>query len=88
MPLHDPVILGHIVDETTEEANLSVKPGDRLVIKGHRVGEAERDAEILEIKGEGETTRYLVKWADGHEGWVYPGSDAVVEPAKKKAKKK
>ena len=77
----------HIVDETTEEANLSVKPGDRLVIKGHRVGEVERDAEILEIKGEGETTRYLVKWSDGHEGWVYPGSDAVVEPTKKAKKR-
>lgn len=63
---------------------MAVKPGDRLVIKGHRVGEAERSAEILEVKGEGDTARYLVKWSDGHEGWVYPGSDAVVESAKKK----
>jgi Domain of unknown function (DUF1918) len=26
--------------------------GDRLVISGHRVGEHERDAEILEVRGE------------------------------------
>lgn len=26
--------------------------GDRLVIKGHHVGEHERDAEILEVRGE------------------------------------
>ncbi|MGD2060710.1 MAG: DUF1918 domain-containing protein [Acidimicrobiia bacterium] len=62
---------------------MTVKRGDRLIIKGHRVGEAEKKAEILQVKGEGEAARYLVKWSDGHEGWVYPGSDAVVEPAKK-----
>ncbi len=66
---------------------MTVKPGDKLVIKGHRVGEAEREAKILKVKGVGETARYLVEWSDGHEGWVYPGSDAVVEPAKKTKKK-
>jgi hypothetical protein len=59
------------------------KPGDRLVIKGHRVGEAERQAEILEVRAENDQVRYLVKWSDGHEGWVYPGSDAAIEPKKK-----
>ena len=58
---------------------MRAKPGDTLVIKGHRVGEAERKALILETRN-GETLRYLVRWPDGHEGWVYPGSDAVVEP--------
>jgi hypothetical protein len=59
--------------------------GDHLTIKGHRVGEPERTGEILDVRDEGEETRYLVRWEDGHEAWLYPGSDAVVEPKKKRA---
>ena len=58
---------------------MQVKPGDHLVIKGHRVGEAERHAEILKVRGKEGSRSYLVRWSDGHEGWVYPGSDAVIE---------
>lgn len=54
--------------------------GDRLVIKGHRVGEHDRDAEVLEVRGEKGGPPYLVRWSDdGHEGLVFPGSDASVE---------
>ncbi len=54
--------------------------GDRLVIKGHHVGDPERDAEILEVHGEDGGPPYLVRWDDdGHEGLVFPGSDASVE---------
>ncbi len=65
---------------------MKVKPGDHLVIKGHRVGESERHAEILEVRGENAEQSYLVRWSDGHEGWIYPGSDAVVESRPKKHK--
>ena len=54
--------------------------GDRLVIKGHHVGEPDRDAEILEVHGDGGSPPYLVRWdEDGHEGLFFPGSDAVIE---------
>jgi hypothetical protein len=54
--------------------------GDRLVIKGHYVGQPDRDAEILEVHGPSGSPPYLVRWEeDGHEGLFYPGSDAVVE---------
>jgi Domain of unknown function (DUF1918) len=53
--------------------------GDRLVIKGHRVGEHDRDAEILEVHGADGAPPYLVRWDDGGEGLFYPGSDADVE---------
>ena len=54
--------------------------GDRLVIKGHRVGEPDRDAEILEVHGQDGTPPYVVRWSeDGHEGLFFPGSDAVIE---------
>jgi len=54
--------------------------GDRLVIKGHHVGEHDRDAEILEVRGTDGGPPWFVKWSDdGHEGLFFPGPDAVVE---------
>ncbi len=54
--------------------------GDRLVIKGHHVGDLGRDAEILEVHGERGAPPWLVRWSDdGHVGLVVPGADAEVE---------
>ena len=53
--------------------------GDRIVIRAHRIGEAERDAEILEV-GEDGGPPYRVRWGDdGHEALFFPGSDACVQ---------
>lgn len=54
--------------------------GDRIVIKGHRVGEPERDCEIVEVRGADGGPPYLVRWDDsGHETLFFPGSDAALE---------
>jgi hypothetical protein len=54
--------------------------GDRLVIKGHHVGDPDRDAEILEVRGADGGPPYIVRWDDtGHETLFFPGSDAVIE---------
>jgi len=54
--------------------------GDRLVIKGHRNGEPDRDGQILEVRGEGGAPPYLIQWSgDGHIGLVFPGPDALIE---------
>jgi hypothetical protein len=54
--------------------------GDRLVIKGHHVGEPDRAAEIIEVRGVDGGPPFLVRWDDdGHEGLFFPGSDAVIE---------
>lgn len=54
--------------------------GDRIVVRGHHIGEADRDAEILEVRGDDGTPPFLVRWADdGHEGLYFPGPDAIVE---------
>jgi hypothetical protein len=51
-----------------------------LVIKGHRVGEPDRDAEILAVRGDNGGPPYVVRWSDdGREGLFFPGSDAYVE---------
>lgn len=58
---------------------MQASPGDRLVIRGHRVGERERDGEVLEALGEGGSPPYVVRWSDdGHVSRIYPGSDAYV----------
>lgn len=61
--------------------------GDRLVIRGHHVGNRDREAEILEVHGENGSPPYLVRWSDdGHEALIFPGSDAVVEERKARAR--
>jgi len=59
---------------------MKAKVGDELRIKGHSIGEAERDAEILEVRGPEGGPPYLVRWmSDGHVGLFFPGPDAMVE---------
>lgn len=54
--------------------------GDRIVIKGHRIGEPERDCEVLEVKGPEGAPPYVVRWdEDGREALFFPGSDASVQ---------
>ena len=76
------------MDTTTHAAEV----GDLIVIAGHRVGEAERTAEILEVLGEVPNERFRVRWDDGHESVLRPGSDATVlrvtnGPTARKAKR-
>lgn len=61
-------------------AGLHAEPGDRLVIHGHQLGEPAHDAEILEARGPGGGPPFLVRWEDGRESLLYPGSDARVQP--------
>lgn len=59
---------------------LQAAPGDRLVIRGHHLGEPDRDAEIIEAIGDGGTAPFRVRWSDsGREALLFPGSDAVVD---------
>lgn len=53
--------------------------GDWIVIKGRNVGDRDRTAEILEVRGPEGTPPYVVRWfEDGHEGLFFPGSDATI----------
>lgn len=54
--------------------------GDRIVIKGHHIGEPDRDCEVLEVRGQEGGPPYQVRWGDsGHEGLFFPGPDAAVQ---------
>jgi len=46
--------------------------GDELVVRGHHVGDENREAVIIEVHGEEGTPPYLVRWRDGHESVFFP----------------
>jgi hypothetical protein len=66
---------------------MRAKVGDEIVVKGHHVGEEDRDGVITEVHGENGSPPYAVRWRDGHETVFVPSSDAVVEhrPARRSA---
>ncbi len=54
--------------------------GDRIVIKGHHIGDPDRDGVVLEVHGPESGPPYLVRWEEnGHETLFFPGPDATVE---------
>jgi hypothetical protein len=55
--------------------------GDRLHVHGKTVGEPDQIGKIIEVKGPNGAPPFTVRFEDGHTGLVYPGPDAVVEPA-------
>jgi hypothetical protein len=58
---------------------MKASKGDRIIIKGHRVGEPDRDCEVIEARGPDGGPPYVVRWEDSdHETLFFPGSDAVV----------
>lgn len=64
--------------------DLEAHAGDRLVIHAHRLGEHERDAEILEALGPDGGPPFRVRWSDtGEETLHFPGSDATVDHLKR-----
>ena len=54
--------------------------GDRIVIRGHRIGEPDRDGEVLEVASPTGEPPYLVRWGDtGHTALLFPGTEAFVQ---------
>lgn len=60
------------------------KVGDRIVLESERVGQHDREGEILEIIEASYGTRYRVRWDDGRESTVRPsaGSARIISAAK------
>ncbi len=57
------------------------KVGDRLHIHTSHTGTPDQFGRIVEIRGANGTPPYLVEFPDGRTRLVFPGPDAVVEPA-------
>ena len=63
----------------------SGRKGGTVVVAPHRVGDAERVGEILEVLGEPDHVHYRVRWEAGHESVFYPSSDATIHPPRARA---
>jgi hypothetical protein len=57
---------------------MEAQVGDRLIVHGRKVGEATHEGEVVEVLS-GVASRYRVRWSDGHESVLCPGSDVTVE---------
>ncbi len=54
--------------------------GDPLIVRGHRFGEPQGEAEVLEVRGDDGGPPYLVRRMENdHEGRFFPGADADIE---------
>jgi translation initiation factor IF-1 len=71
----------------TKEAS-RVRPGDVVIVEGHRVGDSRRLGEIIEVIGEPDHEHYRVRWEDGRETVFYPSSDATIRPGRAKKGKR
>jgi hypothetical protein len=58
--------------------------GERLLVHGNKVGTVDVTMEIIEVRGHDGAPPYVVRYPDGHEGLVFPGSDCTVEHGKTK----
>lgn len=68
---------------------MEVKAGDHLLVRGNKVTQPDRNAEVLKVLGANGGPPYQVRWIDdGHEGLFFPGSDTSVEKVVKAAKKR
>ena len=47
---------------------------------GAVVGQADQIGEIVEVRGPSGSPPFIVRFDDGHQGLVFPGPDAVIEP--------
>lgn len=66
------------------------KPGDRIVVESEKVGSPAREGTILEVLESKSSTRYRVRWDEGHEttflpyagsARIIPATPAKTEPA-------
>ena len=55
--------------------------GDLVEVVGHSVGDAPRSGEIVEVLGEPAHPHFRVRWEDGRETVLFPGSDVQIRAA-------
>lgn len=58
---------------------MQVHEGDVLRFTGRTVGTPEHRATVLEVLGREGNPPYRVRYEDGHETEIFPGTDCVLE---------
>ena len=46
---------------------MQARPGDEIVVKGHRTGQPDRRGEVIEARGPDGSSPFVVRWDD--TGW-------------------
>lgn len=63
-----------------KEHPMQADVGDRIIIKGHHLGEPSHDGEIVEVRGADGHPPYRVRWEDtGRVTLFFPGPDAELQ---------
>lgn len=65
----------------TTAKTAAARVGDHVQVVGHRVGDAPRSGEIVEVLGEAQHPHFQVRWEDGRTSLLYPGADIAITPA-------
>lgn len=56
---------------------MKIEPGNRIAVETERVGQPEREGEVLEVIEGATSVAYRVRWDDGHESLFTPAAGAV-----------
>jgi ribosomal 30S subunit maturation factor RimM len=52
--------------------------GDRIRVHGRAVGMADHLGEVVEVRNTGDDELLVIRYEDGHEGLLSPGSDCEI----------
>ncbi|GAA1997946.1 DUF1918 domain-containing protein [Microbacterium pumilum] len=55
--------------------------GDRVTIHGRSVGMPDHSGEVIEVRGDGDEALLVVRYDDGHQEILSPGSDCQIHHA-------
>jgi len=70
------------------KSDVQAKPGDVVVVHGHKTGDPGRTGVILEVlEAASDHEHYRVRWDDDHESLYWPGSDATVRPGTRRKRR-
>jgi hypothetical protein len=61
-----------------EVVAMQAQVGARLLFHGKKVGSADHTAEVIEVRGVNGAPPYVVRFDDGHETLIFPGTDCQV----------
>ena len=61
-----------------EVVAMQAQVGARLLFHGKKVGSADHTAEVIEVRGADGGPPYVVRFDDGHETLIFPGTDCQV----------
>ena len=54
---------------------MQAQVGARLLFHGKKVGSADHTGEVIEVRGADGAPPYVVRFDDGHETLIFPGTD-------------